>query len=300
VRLAHVSLLGTLIGAGFWGLSGTAAQALFQTYQFPVIALVTIRTLVSGLILFIIVRPSTPKRPLRPRLGLSVFGFAGSQLAYLGAIQFSNAATATLLQFLFLPIVAGYEAVKGVLRWSVQWTVSLLLAMVGTLFLVGGVPGWNFRILVTSNGVLFGLLAAVSGAYYTLASRPLVHAHGSWWVTTWGFAIGGLVTVPFGVESFLNYQMPSTPYGLGGLVGLITFVIVFGTILAYGLYLAGLRRLSATEIGLASSSEPIVAAVAAFVFLGVILTGTQYLGGALIVLAVVLLASRKVEEVTRS
>ena len=143
-----------------------------------------------------------PRRPLRQLLSLSVFGFAGSQLAYLGAIQFSNAATATLLQFLFLPIVAGYEAVKGVLRWSVQWTVSLLLAMVGTLFLVGGVPGWNFRILVTSNGVLFGLLAAVSGAYYTLASRPLVRAHGSWWVTTWGFAIGGLVTVPFGVESF--------------------------------------------------------------------------------------------------
>src|SRR5207245_4864013 len=109
----------------------------------------------------------------------------------------------------------------------------LLLAMVGTLFLVGGVPGWNFRILVTSNGVLFGLLAAVSGAYYTLASRPLVHAHGSWWVTTWGFAIGGLVTVPFGVESFLNYQMPSTPYGLRGLVRLITFVIVFGMIVVY-------------------------------------------------------------------
>jgi drug/metabolite transporter (DMT)-like permease len=95
VRLAHVSLLGTLVGAGFWGLSGTAAQALFQTYQFPVIALVTIRTLVSGLILFIIVRPSMPRRPLRPLLGLSVFGFAGSQLMtalshYLGLL-FSSA-----------------------------------------------------------------------------------------------------------------------------------------------------------------------------------------------------------------
>jgi len=32
----------------------------------------------------------------------------------------------------------------------------------------------------------------------------------------------------------------------------------------------------------------------------VILTGTQYLGGALIILAVVLLASRKAEEVTGS
>src|SRR5437899_12978964 len=91
--------------------------------------------------------------------------------------------------------------------------------------------------------------------------------------------------------------MPSTPYGFGGLVGLVTFVIVFGTILAYGLYLAGLRRLSATEIGLASSSEPIVASGAAYLLLGVILTPVQYLGGAMIILAVVLLASRKVAEI---
>src|SRR2546425_6809426 len=113
MRQTQVSLLGTILGAGFWGLSGTAAQALFQIYQFPVVALVTIRTLASGVILLIIVRPARPGRRFGPLLGLSILGFAGSQLAYLWAIQFSNAATATLLQFLFLPIVAGYEAVKG-------------------------------------------------------------------------------------------------------------------------------------------------------------------------------------------
>jgi drug/metabolite transporter (DMT)-like permease len=256
--------------------------------------------MVSGLILFMIVRPTLPHRPFGSLLALSILGFAGSQLTYLGAIQFSNAATATLLQFLFLPMVAVYEAVKSVLRWSVRWTVSLLFAMIGTLFLVGGVPGWNFQILVTPVGVLFGLLAAISGAYYTIASRSLVRVHGTWWVTTWGFMIGGLVTLPFGVLSLFNYQMPSTSYGLEGLIGLVVFVIVFGTILAYGLYLAGLRRLSATEIGLASSLEPIVAAVAAFAFLGVILTTTQYFGGALIVMAVILLAFRRIREAPTS
>jgi len=109
--------------------------------------------------------------------------------------------------------------------------------------------------------------------------------------------IGGLVTLPFGVATLLTYQMPPASYGLGGLVGLVVFVTVFGTILAYGLYLAGLRRLSATEISLASSSEPIVAAVAAFLFLGVVLTSTQYLGGALIIGAVILLASRRFHEI---
>jgi drug/metabolite transporter (DMT)-like permease len=109
--------------------------------------------------------------------------------------------------------------------------------------------------------------------------------------------IGAVATLPFGVESFLSYQLPSTWSGSIVVAGLVVFVIVFGTILAYGLYLAGLRKLSATEIGLASSSEPIVASAAAYLLLGVILTGAQYLGGALIILAVVLLASRNVGEV---
>jgi len=106
-----------------------------------------------------------------------------------------------------------------------------------------------------------------------------------------------MATLPFGVESVFSYQFPSTLQALTAVAELVVFVIVFGTILAYGLYLAGLRRLSATEIGLASSSEPIVASGAAYLFLGVILTGVQYLGGAMIILAVILLASRKVGEV---
>src|SRR2546427_7730462 len=144
MRQTQVSLLGTIVGAGFWGLSGTAAQALFQIYQFPVVALVTIRTLASGLILLIIVRPARPERLFGPLLGLSILGFAGSQLAYLWAIQFSNAATATLLQFLFLPIVAGYEAVKGGLPWPFRWTPSFSLPLVGKLFLVEDFPARNF------------------------------------------------------------------------------------------------------------------------------------------------------------
>ncbi len=68
MRRSQASLIGTLVGAGLWGLSGTAAQALFQVYQFPVVALVAVRTLSSALILLIIVRPARPERnPARPQ-----------------------------------------------------------------------------------------------------------------------------------------------------------------------------------------------------------------------------------------
>ncbi len=198
MHLTRHSLLWTLLGASFWGLSGTAAQALFHLYRFPVVGLVTIRMLLSGLFLLIIFRPSIPSRPWLPLIVLSVFGYAGSQLTYLGAIQFSNAATATLLQFLFLPIVAGYEVLTGRLRWSHRWTMTLVLAAVGTFLLIGGA---SLQILVTPAGLLFGLLAALGGAYYTLGSRRFVRIQSSWWITTWGFVIGGLATLPFGTVS---------------------------------------------------------------------------------------------------
>ncbi len=289
MRLTHRSLLKTLLGASLWGLSGTAAQALFQIYKFPVIGLVTIRMLVSGVVLFAVLRPSRPTRPILPLILLSVFGYAGSQFLYLAAIQFSNAATATLLQFLFLPMVAAYESLTGSLRWSHRWTLTLALAATGTLLLVVGL---TFKVLVTPIGLATGLIAAVSAAYYTLGSRHYVQTVGSWWITCWGFMIGGLVTSPFGVASLRDYSWPSNPNDLLEITLLVGFVIVFGTILAFGLYVSGLQRMSATETGVASSAQPIMSAMAAYVFLGVVLTPTQYFGGALMISAVILVATR--------
>jgi len=289
MQLSQKSLLGALLGSGLWGLSGTASQALLQGFGFPVLGLVALRMLLSALLLQLIFRPAFPPKPRARLVLVSVFGLAGSQITYLGAIAFSNVATATLLQFLFLPIVAVYEKATGVLQWSLRWTVALVVAMVGTLLLVIGAEG----LLVTPLGVLSGLAAALAGAYYSLGSKSWVRKYGSRWVLSWGFLFGGLAALPLGVGSLLQYAPPTTMAGVDELVFLISVVIVVGTILAFGLYLYGLRGLSATEAGVASSAEPIVAAIAAFAFLGVVLTFEQYLGGALILSAVVILGSRR-------
>ena len=154
------------------------------------------------------------------------------------------------------------------------------------------IVGTNFQILVTPIGLLFGLLAAVSGAYYNLGSRNYVRTYGPWWTTSWGFAIGGLVSLPFGLISLRNYVLPSSIGDITEVVFLVIFVTVFGTLLAFSLYISGLEHLAATEVGIASSSEPIMSAVASYIFLGLILTLAQYLGGALIILAVILVATR--------
>lgn len=290
MRLTHQSLLQSILGASLWGFSGIAAQALFQNHGFPVLGLVTIRMLVAGTLLLVTVRPRIPAGSWPRLILLSIFGYAGSQLTYLEALQYSNAPTATLLQFLFLPMVGAYEALTGSIRWSYRWTATMALAIIGTVLLIAGA---TLRILVTPLGLIFGLFAALSGAYYTLGSRRFVREQGAWWITTWGFLIGGLFTLPFGALSLLNYSLPSTTSEIEAVLFLVGFVIVFGTMLAFGLYLSGMQRLSATEIGIASSAEPIVSTIAAYAFLGVVLTRAQYLGGALILVAVSLVASRR-------
>ena len=289
IHFAHRALFQTLLGASLWGLSGNAAQVLFQDYSFPVSGLVSARMLVTGTVLILILRPGIPSGSRGRLIALAVIGYAGSQFFYLLAIQFSNAATATLLQFLFLPMVASYEAISGLFKWSRRWTLTMLLAVVGTLLLV---IGESFRVLITLQGLMAGLLAAFSGAYYTLGSKEYVRKHGSWWITCFGCSIGGLFALPFGIVSFWNYRFPGVLADSVRFWVLVGFVILVGTLLAFGLYVSGLKDLTATETGVASSLEPIVSALAAYAFLGVVLTPTQYFGGALIILAVVIVGMR--------
>jgi threonine/homoserine efflux transporter RhtA len=63
-----------------------------------------------------------------------------------------------------------------------------------------------------------------------------------------------------------------------------------GWLAAFSLSLASLRRITPTEFAVTSTLEPALAAVAAAVFLGVMLSPPQYAGGALIIVAVLLLA----------
>ncbi len=293
MRDSHLSLLAAVTAAGFWGLSGTAAQALFALYGFPVLGLVTVRLLGSSLLVIALIG-RTGRPPITATfLLLSVFGIAGSQLTYLEAIRYSNAVTATLLQFLFLPMVALYEGLRGEIRWSWQWSATLGIAVVGTVLLVANTGAGSLGILFTPVGALFGLLSAASGAYYSVAGGRLVKVYGTWPLTAWAFLIGGLVTLPAGAYAFATYSFPASLASVADLVGLVAFVIVFGTLLGYGLYLFGLRHLPATEVGVAASAEPISAGVATHVFLGVTLSFAQYLGGALIVVAVALLGLRR-------
>jgi hypothetical protein len=71
---------------------------------------------------------------------------------------------------------------------------------------------------------------------------------------------------------------------------LTAFVAVAATAIAFSLSQASLRHITPTEFAVTSTLEPALAAVAAAIFLGVTLRPPQYAGGALTIVAVLLLA----------
>ncbi|MFR1976632.1 MAG: EamA family transporter, partial [Coprococcus sp.] len=98
-------------GAGrrnFWGLSGVCGQYLFQTKEMTATWLVPVRLFVSGLLLLAFFLAKDAKRTLsvwknkKTAIDLLIYSFAGimlCQYAYFQTIEWSNAGTATVVQY---------------------------------------------------------------------------------------------------------------------------------------------------------------------------------------------------------
>jgi drug/metabolite transporter (DMT)-like permease len=76
---------------------------------------------------------------------------------------------------------------------------------------------------------------------------------------------------------------------------ILVYVAAFGTIVPYLLFIRALKYLTASQVGIVSTAEPVAAAVIAWVFLGERLTPLQIAGGLCVLGAIVLLHSRSKE-----
>lgn len=291
-RLLGIILV--LAAAVFWGVSGTVAQYLFEDHEVSVAWLVVIRLLVAGLL---IVSVSLVKRDenvwkIWPShwLSLLCFGIVGLlavQYTYFAAIEASNAATATLLQYLAPAMIVIFIALKLKSLPTRPQFVAIVLALLGTFLLV---THGNFKELSITGWALFwGIASAFALAFYTLQPIQLLKKYGSFVVVGWGMIIGGIgmsfIHPPWKVEG--NISTAS--------IVAISFVIIFGTLLAFVCYLESLKYLKATETSLLACAEPLSAAFLAVIWLKVPF-GVSEWAGAFCIIATIVILSRVKEE----
>ncbi len=292
-----VALLTVLFSASCWGLSGTAAQVLFEHHHILPGWLVAVRMTLSGatLLAFGVLQKRRGGQGIgavwgnpAARMQLVVFAFAGLgavQYAYFAAIATGNAATATLLQYLGPSMVVGYTAAR-MRRWprTAEW-IALMMALTGTALLV---TNGSFRHLgVPAVSAVWGIASAITLAFYTIYPVRLIKVWGAVPVVGWAMLIGGI-----GVSLLTQpWSLPAGSWTIG-VAAILAFIVIFGTALPFGLYLASLRHLSPSETSLLASAEPLSASIAAVWLLHVHMGGGEIAGGVLIVLAVILIARR--------
>jgi drug/metabolite transporter (DMT)-like permease len=282
----HLLGFGLAVSAAtLWGLGGVAAQALFHDHGVDPRWLVTARMVGGGLILLAAFRPALPRRHLAWLALWGVVGLAAAQYTWFAAIDLSNVATATFVQYLFVALTAAWQMVPGEVRPAPLRRAAVAASAAGVSMLILGQPGGVQSLRLQPLGVAFALASAVTAAFMFLGSARLVRAVGPWSATAWGLLVGSI--------PMLAWAPPWSVRFTGDLfsVALLTaFVVVVATALAFSLSFASLRRITPTEAAVSSTVEPAVAALAAFLVFGVRLLPLQYAGGAVVLAGVASLA----------
>lgn len=283
-----------IIGAMLWGISGTVAQYLFTKKGFTPEWLVVISLLVSGLILLLYSYMKSKqniwiiwktKHDALNLICFSIIGMLGVQYTYFAAIKYGNAATATILQYLSPIIITCYLAIRTKKIPDLQEIIAIGLAIIGTFFII--TKGNIHSISISKLELFWGIASAFAAAFYTLKPRSLLIKWGSVLVVGWGMLIGGL--------AFSLIQQPWNCTGTWSISSIlaITFVILFGTVIAFTCFMESLKYIKPTESSILSAAEPLSAALLSVLWLHEQLGIAQWIGTACIIITIIILSHVK-------
>ena len=286
-------LLMIILGTSLWGASGTAVQYLFQYKHLLPAWLLMVRMLISGTLFLayagsrgcqlkkVLHRP----QELKKFIIYAIFGMFMSQFGYFQTINYSNAATATVLQYLMPVFILMYTLGSTKRLPDKTELTAVILAMAGTYLLV--TKGHGEQLAISQQALFWGILSAVAAAVYTIYPRACLANYSSAEVMGWSMLFGGI-----GINVFLS-PWPFRGIMDRGTIAGMSVLIVLGTLIAYYCYLESTRYIDFTEVGALASIEPLASVFLAVVLLHVQLTLPEYVGIALIISTVFILARRK-------
>lgn len=280
-----------IMGGIFWGISGVTAEYLMNDWSVSATWLVGVKMIFAGILILLYQVLKNPKKSMAPLKNIksvgqllifSVLGVLGLQLSFFKAIDVSNAATATILQYLspiFLVIFYMIEN-KEIPNKLSQFSIGL--SLVGTFLLV--TKGNISELSISPAGLFWGMLAGFLGAFYMIQPRKLMEKYGTTLIIGWGMLIGGIV---FQLYSPLTKNVPimNAPVIIGVLV-----IIIIGTVFSYICLLKSTAYIPPQISSLLTSFEPLSSVLLSVVFLGLVISPIEIFSMFLIILAVFLLS----------
>lgn len=222
---------------------------------------------------------SLPRGTVLLRLiAMGALGYVGQSFAYLTALRYASAGLVALLLYLYpifvalLAVFFRHEPITG------SKGLALGLALAGTALVAGPAGG-------QALGIVFAVLAAAIYSVYIIVGADVLErvtaVQSSAVIFSAAAAVFGLLAAGNGL------RMPAAGAGWMAVIG----IVLVATVLPVVTFLAGLERIGPTNAAMLSTLEPVVTVSLAALLLGERLAPPAWLGGGLILGAVLLLTS---------
>ena len=281
----------------FWAISGVFGQFLFEQRGIVPAWLVPIRLLSSGVLLFSyllltqkrgeLLRLPKNRRDFLHVIAAGVFGTMPAQAAFFYAVKASNAATATVLQYVAPVFILLYVCIRKRCRPTKVELLAIALA-VGGVFLIA-THGNVHTLVISTAGLLWGFGNAGGMMLNSILPEGLYRRYSTHVVMAWSFLFGGaalsLLTRPWQYEVHWNGEMLLAMF----------VIVVIGSVAAFGLYAVSVKLVGPSRASLVATSEPVAATVLSVAFLGTSFAALDLIGFAMILSIVFLLTLTKKE-----
>ena len=273
-----------------WGMGGVMAQILFRNSDMTPALLASIRMTVAGAILTIFCFIRRGEESLRILhsgwdtlyfIFFAMIGIMTMQFSYFAAVDASNAATATVIQYIYPALILICTSIHKRKKPQAYMVIAVLSAFAGVF--VVATHGNFLQLKMSLIAVLWGLVAAVSYVVYTIAPIRLYVKFGSVEPIGIGMLIGGIVL--FVLTGSYHTKIMVTP-----MVIVITMLIILCSSIPMVLYGRGVAILGSVKASLFVTVEPIFCALVSVGFGLTKLVWTDFIGFMLILIPIEYLA----------
>jgi drug/metabolite transporter (DMT)-like permease len=285
------------VGSAFaFGSSGPFAKSLMEAGWSPTAA-VTARLAGGALLMAIfatIVKPDWVREALQHGKTVVAYGLipiAGAQLCYFNAVAHLSVGVALLLEYTAPILVVGWLWATTRRRPSSLTLTGVALAIAGIMLVLNVFSGAHVNLI----GVGWALAAAVCAACYFMMSDAVgTDGEGlnSITLSTAGLIVGAVAVATLGATGVMPMTFTTDDAVVAGwttswVVPVIALALI-PTAIAYTLGIMGVARLRPRFASLVGLSEVMFAVLAAWVLLGEAITPIQAVGGAVVLVGLVL------------
>lgn len=281
----------SLLSGLIWGICGILGEYFFAHYQVSSGWITSMRLLVAGS--FVIVLSSLKLRSqlfeiwknrnnYLPFLAYAILGIFSVQYFFYLCVEYSNATTATILQFISPVFILLYNRIIYKKKASKSAIFYVLVAMVGVFLMA--TKGDLSKLSITPLALLTGLLSALGVMFNVILPQRFAKKYGFVPTVGWGMIIAGLFS------NFL-YPVYKISFQVDAISICICLTIAFlGTAFAFFLSMKAVSLVSPLVVSVVSASEPLSSAILSVLFLGMVLDGFLILAMILIIVPMIFLS----------